>query len=71
MAPAQAQTNPSEPTPVDDVRGVRERLDREAQSDIHALAEQSRAAVARYLGPLNLKLVAPPAHEAPRDEEIA
>jgi hypothetical protein len=61
----QAQTNPTEPTPVDDVRRVRERLDREAQGNIHALAEQSQASVERYRGLLNLKLVAPPDREAP------
>jgi hypothetical protein len=57
----QAQANPIEPTPVDDVRRVRERLDREAQGNMHVLAEQSRTTVERYRGPLNLKLVAPPA----------
>ena len=67
----QAQTNPSEPTPVDDVRRVRERLDREAQGNMHALAEQYRATVERYRGPLNLKLVAPPVREAPREEKTA
>ncbi|MEN6627447.1 MAG: hypothetical protein ABFD69_14580 [Candidatus Sumerlaeia bacterium] len=59
---------PSEPTPVDDVRRVRERLDREAQGDIHTLAEQSRAAFEQYRQQLNLKLVSPPPREASREE---
>jgi len=67
----QAQTDPSEPTPVDDVRRVRERLDREAQGDIHVLAEQYRTTVELYRVTLKLKLVAPPAREAPREEKTA
>lgn len=67
----QAQTNPSEPTPVDDVRRVRERLDCEAQENIHVLAEQYRETVERYRDTLKLKLVAPPAHEVPREEKTA
>jgi len=62
-----AQTSPTEPTPVDDVRRVRERLDREAHGNIHTLAEQSRAALEQYRGPLNLKLVVAPTREARRD----
>lgn len=66
---AQAQITPTESTPVDDVRRVRERLDREAAGNIHTLAEQSRAAVEHYRGPLNLKLVAAPAREVRRNEK--
>lgn len=65
------QTNPIEPTPVDDVRRVRERIDREAQGDIHILAEQCRETVERYRETLKLKPVAPPAHETPREEKTA
>ena len=67
----QSQPNPAEPTPVDDVRRVRERFDREAQGEMHTLAEQCRAAAERYRGPLNLKLAAAPAKDVPRDEKIA
>ena len=65
----QPQSNPAEPTPVDDVRCVRERLDREAQGNLHVLAEQSQAAVERYRGPLKLKVVPVPVHDVPRAEK--
>jgi len=65
------QTSPAEPTPVDDVRRVRERLDQDAQGDIHALAEQSRAAVEQYRSRLGLKSVAAPSATARRAEKTA
>ena len=47
-------------TPVDDVRRVRERLDREAGGDIGKLIEQSNRAAAPYIKKLGLKMVPPP-----------
>ena len=44
-----------EETPVDDVRRVRERLDREAGGDVHRLAEQSRRVTERLRRKLGLK----------------
>ena len=49
-----------EETPVDDVRKIRERFDREAGGDIHKLAEQSRRAFEKYRDKLHLKLVTLP-----------
>jgi hypothetical protein len=54
-------------TPVDDVRRVRERLDREAGGDIHTLAERSRAAVEKFRTRLNLKISELPKIDAQRD----
>jgi hypothetical protein len=56
---------------VDDVRRVRERFDREAQGQIHALAEQFQSTVNRYRDRLHLKMVPPPARETPREENTA
>ena len=50
-----------EETPVDDVRRVRERLDREAGGDVHRLAEAARQAAEQYREKLGLKIVAPTA----------
>jgi hypothetical protein len=47
-------------TPVDDVRVVRERLNREAGGDIRVLAERARLAFEQYREQLGLKLVKPP-----------
>jgi hypothetical protein len=44
-----------EETPVDDVRRVRERLDREAGGDIHVLIEQSNKAFEEYRRKLGLR----------------
>jgi hypothetical protein len=49
-----------EPTPVDDVRRVRERLHGEAGGNIHGVAEHARAAHEKYRASLGLKLVAAP-----------
>ena len=49
-----------EPTPVDDVRRVRERLSREAGGDINKLVEESMRYFEMYREKLNLKLVKPP-----------
>ncbi len=46
----------SEETPVDDVRAVRERLNREAGGDIHMLIQQSRAATGKLGSGLGLKI---------------
>ena len=43
-------------TPVDDVRVVRERLNREAGGDIHLLIQQSRAATEKFIATLRLKM---------------
>ncbi len=44
-----------EETPVDDVRVVRERLNREAGGDIHLLIQQSRAATEKFRARLKIK----------------
>jgi hypothetical protein len=49
-----------EPTPVDDVRLVRERLTREAGGDISKLAEQARRTAERLREKLRFKFVDPP-----------
>lgn len=54
----------SEPTPVDDVRRVRERLSREAGGDIHKLVEESNRFFEIYREKLGLKLV-----KLPRDDD--
>jgi len=56
-----------EETPVDEVRRVRERLDRETGGDIHELAEMSRAAVEKYRDKLKLKSAPPPPSDSRRD----
>jgi hypothetical protein len=48
-----------EETPVDDVRRVRERFDREAGGDIHRHIEQTRQATERILAELGLTPHAP------------
>jgi hypothetical protein len=53
-------TPPAEETPVDDVRKVRERLDREADGDIHALAQAARRTSDELRAKLGLRRVAPP-----------
>lgn len=50
-----------EPTPVDDVRRVRERLSREAGGDIAKLAEHANRLTEQLRGKLRLKFVEPPA----------
>ena len=56
---------PDAPTPVDDVRGVRERLSREAGGDIRKLADESRRVVEQYRHQLGLKIV-----RAPRNADL-
>jgi len=51
---------PPEETPVDDVRKVRERLDKEAGGDVHVLAEASRRVSEELRGKLGLRRVGPP-----------
>lgn len=46
-----------ERTPVEDVRIVRERLNREAAGDIHLLIQQSTEAAEKYRIKLGLKMV--------------
>jgi hypothetical protein len=48
-----------EETPVDDVRRIRERFDREAGGDIHRHIEQTRQATERILAELGLTPQAP------------
>jgi hypothetical protein len=48
-----------EPTPVDDVRRVRERLSREAGGDIRRLIEDSNRVAQEYRRKLGLKMVKP------------
>ncbi len=54
----------SEKTPVDDVRAVRERLNREAGGDIHLLIQQSRAATEKFSARLGLKMTSAAARPA-------
>lgn len=61
----------TEPTPVDDVRRVRERIDREVQGNIHELVKRSHSAAERYRDALGLKVITPPPHEESREEETA
>jgi len=56
-----------EETPVDEVRRVRERLDRESRGDIHKLAELSRAAVEKFREKLKLKSIPPPPSDTRRN----
>ena len=62
---------PDETTPVDDVRRVGERIDREANGSMDAIAEQSRAAFERYREILNLKLVPAPKSSIDRSTPAA
>jgi len=52
-----------EETPVDDVRKVRERLDKEAGGDVRALAAESRRVSEELRAKLGLRRVAPPADQ--------
>jgi hypothetical protein len=56
-----------EETPVDDVRCIRERLDREADGNIHKLMEQAKIVANQYSAKLGLKVVQPPSRETRRD----
>jgi hypothetical protein len=56
-----------EPTPVDDVRRVRERLSREAGGDIAKLAEQAERVTEQLSKRLGLKVVDPPGPTGGRD----
>jgi hypothetical protein len=51
---------PPEPTPVNDVRRVRERFNREAGGDINNLIEESNRFFEMHREKLRLKLVRPP-----------
>ena len=53
-----------ERTPVDDVRVVRERLNREAGGDIHLLIQRSRAATEKFRARLGLKMTSVTARPA-------
>jgi hypothetical protein len=60
--------NAAEPTPVDDVRRIRERLSREAGGDVYKLAEASQKVFEQYRRQLGLKLVTErPVHHAHSD----
>ncbi len=52
-----APSIPHEPTPVDDVRRVRERLTQEAGGDIAKLAEQAERATEKLRERLHIKVV--------------
>jgi hypothetical protein len=54
----------SELTAVDDVRRVRERLDRESGGSIQSLIEQSNRALEEHREKLGLKVVQPPMRPA-------
>jgi hypothetical protein len=56
-----------QPTAVDDVRRIRERLDRESDGDIYKHIEQSNRALEEYREKLGLKVVQPPSRSAPCD----
>jgi hypothetical protein len=55
MSQANARIRSAEETPVDDVRRVRERLDREAGGDVRALAQESRRVSDELLKKLGLR----------------
>ena len=67
MSAVERKSRPSEPTAVDDVRRVRERLDRESDGDIYKHIEQSNRALEEYCEKLGLKVVQSPLQSAPRD----
>jgi len=60
-------SNKKGPTPVDDVRRVRERLTREAGGDIAKLAEQANRVAEQLRKKLGLKKVEPPGPADRRD----
>ncbi|MGD0139240.1 MAG: hypothetical protein ABSD28_10205 [Tepidisphaeraceae bacterium] len=59
---SEALSTKHEPTPVDDVRRVRERLTREAGGDIAKLAKQANRVAQKLRKKLALKVVEPPAN---------
>lgn len=59
MSQQKSEAQTAAETPVDDVRRVRERLDREAGGDVHELARQSREAARQLRERLGLKEVKP------------
>lgn len=57
----------TQPTAVDDVRRVRERLDQESGGEIYKHIEQSNRALEKYREKLGLKVVQRPSRPAPHD----
>lgn len=55
-----AKETTNEQTAVDDVRRIREQIDREAGGDIRKHVEQTNAIVEQYRQELGLRLVEPP-----------
>ena len=67
MAEHQNQEPKVNQTAVDDVRRVRERLSREANGDVNALATESTRLVEELRDKLGLKTVPPPAPKRKAD----
>jgi hypothetical protein len=59
--------NPSEETAVDDVRRIREQIERESGGDMRTHVEQTIRIVEEYCLKLGLNVVQPPARQARRD----
>ena len=57
MGRSQTAARDGEETPVDDVRRIRERLDREAGGDVRRLMERSAKVAEKYVKLLDLKRV--------------
>lgn len=67
MSDLETKNGGSELTAVDDVRRVRERLDRESDGDIYKHIEQSNRALEECREKLGLKVVQRPLRPARRD----
>jgi hypothetical protein len=68
MSDIELKNSMSEPTAVDDVRRIRERLDRESEGDIYKHIERSNRTLEEYRVKLGLKVVKPPSNRTRRDD---
>jgi len=66
--PQEKKQSCKQETPVDEVRRIRERFDKEADGDIPKLCEIYKNAAAGYRKKLNLKPVLPPGLQVARDD---
>jgi hypothetical protein len=68
MSDIKQKNNIVQETAVDDVRRIRERLDRESEGDIQKHIEHSNRALEEYREKLGLKVVQPPSRPKQRDK---
>jgi hypothetical protein len=61
------QTENEQPTAVDDVRKVREQIDRESAGDIRRHIDRSNRVLEEYREKLGLKIVPPPSQPVERN----